>query len=74
MVVNLLIDGVFVPINTYIIMNFLQFVSEVGFPIAGAVASGVFIFIILKFILATVTGSVNGLKNIIKHWTTEFRP
>lgn len=66
MVVNLLIDGVFVPINTYIIMNFLQFVSEVGFPIAGAVASGVFIFIILKFILATVTGSVNGLKNIIK--------
>ena len=47
-------------------MNFLQFVSEVGFPIAGAVASGVFIFIILKFILATVTGSVNGLKNIIK--------
>jgi len=66
LVVNLLIDSVFVPINTYIIMNFLQFVSEVGFPIAGAVASGVFIFIILKFILATVTGSVNGLKNIIK--------
>ena len=47
-------------------MNFLQFVADVGFPIAGAVASGVFIFIILKFILATVTGSVNGLKNIIQ--------
>jgi hypothetical protein len=38
-------------------MNFLQFVADVGFPIAGAVASG---------ILATVTGSVNGLKNIIQ--------
>ena len=47
-------------------MNFLQFVSDVGFPIAGAVAAGIFIFIILKFILATVTGSVNGLKNIIQ--------
>ena len=47
-------------------MDFLTFVSEVGFPIAGAVASGIFIFIILRFILATVTGSVHGLKNIIQ--------
>jgi len=65
LVVNLLIPGVQMPINTYI-MNFLQFVSDVGFPIAGAVASGIFIFIILKFILATVTGSVHGLKAIIQ--------
>ena len=48
------------------IMNFLTFVSEVGFPIAGAIAAGVFVFITLKFILASVTGSVNGLKNIIQ--------
>jgi hypothetical protein len=47
-------------------MNFLTFVSEVGFPIAGAVAAGGFVFITLKFILASVTGSVNGLKNIIQ--------
>ena len=47
-------------------MDFLTFVSEVGFPIAGAVASGIFIFIILRFILATVTGSVHGLENIVK--------
>jgi hypothetical protein len=47
-------------------MNFLTFVSEVGFPIAGAIAAGVFVFITLKFILASVTGSVNGLKNIIQ--------
>jgi hypothetical protein len=47
-------------------MNFLTFVSEVGFPIAGAIAAGVFVFITLKFILASVTGSVSGLKNIIQ--------
>ena len=47
-------------------MNFLTFVSEVGFPIAGALAAGAFVFIILKFILEQVTSSVNGLMNIIQ--------
>ena len=46
-------------------MDFLTLVSEVGFPIAGAIAAGVFVFITLKFILAGVTGSVTTLKNII---------
>jgi len=46
-------------------MNFLGFVAEVGFPIAGAIAAGIFVFTTLKFILASVTGSVNGLKGII---------
>ena len=46
-------------------MDFLTFVSEVGFPIAGALAAGVFVFTTLKFILASVTGSVQGLKGII---------
>ena len=46
-------------------MDFLSFVGDVGFPIAGAIAAGVFVFTTLKFILASVTGSVNGLKNII---------
>ena len=46
-------------------MDFLSFVGEVGFPIAGAIAAGVFVFTTLKFILASVTGSVMGLKNII---------
>ena len=31
-------------------MDFLGLVSEVGFPIAGAVASGIFVFTTLKFI------------------------
>ena len=46
-------------------MDFLSFVGDVGFPIAGAIAAGVFVFTTLKFILASVTGSVNGLKGII---------
>lgn len=46
-------------------MDFLTLVSEVGFPIAGAIAAGVFVFVTLKFILAGVTDSVNTLKNII---------
>jgi hypothetical protein len=40
--------------------------SEVGFPIAGAIAAGVFVFITLKFILASVTGSVKSLVGIIQ--------
>ena len=39
------------------IMNFLTFVSEVGFPIAGALAAGAFVFIILN-ILRKLTRSV----------------
>jgi hypothetical protein len=46
-------------------MEFLELVGDVGFPIAGAIAAGVFVFVTLKFILAGVTDSVNTLKNII---------
>jgi hypothetical protein len=46
-------------------MDFLTLVAEVGFPIAGAIAAGIFVFITLKFILAGVTDSVTTLKNII---------
>lgn len=45
--------------------EFFKLVAEVGFPIAGAMAAGYFVFLTLKFILAGVTGSVNGLKGII---------
>ena len=48
--------------------EFLKLVAEVGFPIAAAVAAGYFVFLTLKFILAGVTSSVNGLKNIIFEW------
>ena len=46
--------------------DFLKLVGEVGFPIAGALAAGYFVFLTLKFILEGVTGSVNGLAGIIK--------
>ena len=46
-------------------MNFLQIVGEVGFPIAGAIAAGLFVFITLRFILESVTGSVKGLMGMI---------
>lgn len=45
--------------------EFLKLVAEVGFPIAAAMAAGYFVFLTLKFILAGVTGSINGLKGII---------
>lgn len=43
----------------------LAFIGEVGFPIAGALGAGIFVFLTLKFILAGVTGNVNSLKGII---------
>ena len=45
--------------------EFFKLVAEVGFPIAAAMSAGYFVFLTLKFILAGVTSSVNGLKNII---------
>ena len=40
-------------------------IGDVGTPIAGAIAAGIFVFISLKFILASVTESVTTLKSII---------
>jgi hypothetical protein len=47
-------------------MDFLSLVTDVGFPIAGCMAAGYFVFLTLKFILAGVTSSVNGMGGIIK--------
>jgi len=46
-------------------MEFFKLVSELGFPIAAAIAAGYFVFLSLKFILDSVMGSVKGLSNII---------
>ena len=46
--------------------DFFKLVAELGFPIAGACAAGYFVFLTLKFILAGVTSSVNGMGGIIK--------
>ncbi len=47
-------------------MDFFKLVADVGFPIAAAIAAGYFVFLTLKFILAGVTSSVNGMGGIIK--------
>lgn len=46
-------------------MDFLQLVSDVGFPIAASIAAGYFVFLSVKFILNGVTDNVNTLKGII---------
>lgn len=45
--------------------EFFKLLAEVGFPVAGACVAGYFVFLTLKFILAGVTSSVNGIKGII---------
>jgi len=46
-------------------MDILQIISEVGFPIAAAIAGGYFVFLSVKFILNGVTDNVKSLKGII---------
>ena len=47
-------------------MDFLALVYEVGFPIAAAVAGGFFVFLTIKYILDSVTGSIKSLRGIIQ--------
>ena len=46
-------------------MDFPTFVSEVGFPIAGALAAGLFVFTTVSWILESVTQSIKTLRGII---------
>lgn len=39
-------------------MDFLQLVTDVGFPIASALAGGFFVFLTIKFILAGVLDNI----------------
>ena len=45
--------------------DIFKLIAEVGFPIASAMAGGYFVFLTMKFILAGVMGSVQGLSGII---------
>ena len=45
--------------------DWITHVIDLGFPIAGACIAGFFIFLVFKFILAGVTSSVTGMKNMI---------
>ena len=44
---------------------FFQILIEFGLPVAAASVMGVFIYIILKYILGGIVGSVNSLHGII---------
>tara|TARA_B100000989_G_C19124162_1_gene296630 strand:- start:120 stop:398 length:279 start_codon:yes stop_codon:yes gene_type:complete len=46
-------------------VEIFKLIAEVGFPIAGAIVAGFFVFTTVKFILSGVTNSINGLKGII---------
>ena len=46
-------------------MDILSLIGDVGFPIAGAIAAGVFVFVTLRFILDGVKDDVKTLMNII---------
>ena len=48
------------------LQDIFKLITEVGFPIVGACAAGYFVFLTMKFILAGVMGSINGLTGIIK--------
>lgn len=47
-------------------MDFWIIVADLGFPIAAAIFAGYFVFLSLKFILAGVISSVNGIKGMIE--------
>jgi len=55
-------------------MDFLKLALEVGFPIAAACAGGFFVFLTLKFILASVTGDVKKLSGIIVALDNRVKP
>ena len=47
------------------VADVLNFVEQVGVPIASALAIGWFLFIILKFILKQVSDRITGLSNAL---------
>ncbi len=54
-------------------MTILQFMSEVGIPIFGAVVMAFFIYLTLKYILDSVVGQVMSIENIINMLETRAR-
>ena len=54
-------------------MTILQFMSEVGVPIFGAVVMAFFIYLTLKYILDSVVSQVKSIENIIGMLETRAR-
>jgi hypothetical protein len=50
-----------------------KLISDVGFPIASALAGGYFVFLTLKFILSGVQSSIRNLTSIIQSLDNRVR-
>jgi len=46
-------------------MDFWSIIADLGLPIASAIASGVFIMIIIKYILSSIVGSIDFIVNVV---------
>jgi len=46
-------------------MDFWTIIADLGLPIASAIASGVFIMIIIKYILSSIVGSIKFIENVV---------
>lgn len=47
-------------------MEYIKLIDAVGFPIAAALAAGIFVFMSVKFILSNVSESVDMIINILE--------
>ena len=47
-------------------MDFWTIISDLGMPIAAAVACGAFIMIVINYILSSIVGSIDFIKNVIE--------
>ena len=54
-------------------MTILQFMSEVGVPIFGAIVMAFFIYLTLKYILDSVVSQVKSIENIVTMLETRAR-
>ena len=54
-------------------MTILQFMSEVGVPIKGAIVMAFFIYLTLKYILDSVVSQVKSIENIVTMLETRAR-
>jgi predicted PurR-regulated permease PerM len=45
-------------------MDFWTIIADLGMPIAAAVACGVFIMIVINYILSSIVGSIDFIKNV----------
>ena len=46
-------------------MDFWSIIADLGLPIASAIASGVFIMVIIKYILSSIVGSIDFIVNVV---------